>query len=496
MQLTDGVHTLDPSAIIVLPDRQRSKGKDGQLDVRRLQASIAVRGQLTPILINERAELLFGERRLTACRNLGIPVRCCYAERLTLVEAKLVELAENLHREDISWQDRAKGLSEIHQLFCSADPEWTVSATAEEVNMSQGQVSENLLVWAEMANPRILVAGTLREAFNVIQRRDQRKAGLALQDLLDTPDVVELEIEGFAAREDSSDVPAGEAGGLPVPASMHDALHVPDDIREGLAKAPFILRRVVEPEGPQRPSPEATILQQSFLEWAPAYAGPKFNFIHCDFPYGQSQLAGPQGRGAEEGVYADTSEVYWNLMAAFCENLNRFMSVASHLMFWTSGDWENLTRTREYFAAHAPSLVFHRFPLVWVKTDNAGIASDPRRGPRHIYEVCLFASRSSRQIVQVKADAYWSPSDRGLHPSTKPEPMLREFMTMLVDEGTSMLDPTCGSGAALRAAESLGAKRVLGLEIDPKYVEPARAALKLARSKASAAAQPRLLDQL
>jgi predicted RNA methylase len=29
-----------------------------------------------------------------------------------------------------------------------------------------------------------------------------------------------------------------------------------------------------------------------------------------------------------------------------------------------------------------------------------------------------------------------------------------------------MLDPTAGSGAALRAAEALGARRVLGLEID------------------------------
>ena len=56
-------------------------------------------------------------------------------------------------------------------------------------------------------------------------------------------------------------------------------------------------------------------------------------------------------------------------------------------------------------------------------------------------------------------------------------------MEMLVDDTTLMLDPTCGSASSLRAAESLGAKQVLGLEIDQQYIEPARLALKHARQK-------------
>lgn len=483
MQLTNGVHELDPAEVIVLPNRQRG-GRDaaGMLTLdKRFVNSIAIRGQLTPILLNERNELLFGERRLTACRQLGKKVRCIFAEQLTPVESKLVELAENLHREDLTWQDRAAGIFEIHKLFCEADSEWTISATAEEINLNQGSVSENLSVWAEISNPRISEAGSLREAWNVLKRRDQRGMGLALQELLDTPDVVELPA-GSEAREDGTDVAEGEA--LPVTPSMQDALYVPDDIRDGLAKAPLVRR--VESKVPMTPTPESTILHTSFLDWAPIYAGAKFNLVHCDFPYGQSQLTGPQGRGSEEGVYADTADVYWNLLHCFCENMNKFMSISAHLMFWTSGDHANITATLEFFRQHAPSLMFHKFNLIWLKTDNAGIASDPRMGPRHIYEVCLFASRGSRQIARVKADAYPSPSDRQLHPSAKPEPMLRHFMEMLVDDTTSLLDPTCGSGAAVRAAESLGAARVLGLEMDLKYVEPARAALKLARAKAAA----------
>jgi tRNA G10 N-methylase Trm11 len=56
--------------------------------------------------------------------------------------------------------------------------------------------------------------------------------------------------------------------------------------------------------------------------------------------------------------------------------------------------------------------------------------------------------------------------------------MLRHFFQMFVDENTRLLDPTCGGGSALRAAESLGASQVLGLEINKEYADNARVALK------------------
>jgi site-specific DNA-methyltransferase (adenine-specific) len=60
-----------------------------------------------------------------------------------------------------------------------------------------------------------------------------------------------------------------------------------------------------------------------------------------------------------------------------------------------------------------------------------------------------------------------------IHPSQKSEPMLRAFLSMLVDETSTVLDPCCGSAAALRAAEDCGAKSILGLELDPNYAQAA-----------------------
>ena len=92
------------------------------------------------------------------------------------------------------------------------------------------------------------------------------------------------------------------------------------------------------------------------------------------------------------------------------------------------------------------------------------------------------ATRGSRQIVKVVADVYSGATYKRYHPSAKPEQMLKHFFTMLVDEHTRLLDPTCGSGTALCAAEDLGAQEVLGLESDETICGTARMLLRQQRA--------------
>jgi DNA modification methylase len=176
--------------------------------------------------------------------------------------------------------------------------------------------------------------------------------------------------------------------------------------------------------------------------------------------------------GRDEGEsYGDDKETYRLLVNELIESLPTIASKSCHLMFWFSNKWEIEKWTREQFA---PSGVqFAHYPLIWLKSDNAGVASIPSQQPRHIYEAALFGTIGERPLVRLKSDAYAAPTDKSLHTSCKPEPMLRHFMEMLIDEHTVMLDPTCGSGSSIRAAESLGAKLALGLEIDPKMAEVA-----------------------
>ena len=300
------------------------------------------------------------------------------------------------------------------------------------------------------AKPELLERKTLREAYNVVARTNQRKQGQALEEL-------------FADMKEALAEPADKAA--------------VDEIKdEAKAKAEAIIA-------------SDDVLGDSFLDWAPQYSGKKFNLIHCDFPYGVELFAKEFGQRGGAKPYEDSKDVYFNLLNCMLDNLDKIMSLSGHLVFWYSMKYDR--ETKDLFASKAPSLDFTTHPFIWGKSDNTGIIGDARRDLRHTYEVALIARRGARQVVKSVADFYSSPSDRSLHPSTKPEPMLKHLFAALVDEHTELLDPTCGSGAALRAADALGASRVLGLEIDPEYAESARIALRNARKLRLASATTR-----
>jgi DNA modification methylase len=71
-------------------------------------------------------------------------------------------------------------------------------------------------------------------------------------------------------------------------------------------------------------------------------------------------------------------------------------------------------------------------------------------------------------------DFFVGRTDEKLHINQKPVDMLKHFLSLVVDEHSAVLDPTCGSGTALAAAKDLGAARILGLELDDGNAEVAR----------------------
>lgn len=471
---------VDISAIQV---QREARQRQGELDLESLAESIKRNGLINPIVLTRGLVLVAGERRLTACKQLGlasIPAR--FVEDLDSVDLQILELEENIKRKDLDWQDIVRGVARIHTLYLTKDPDWTQAETARECNMSQGNIGMYVRVAATLDDPshplhqRVTTAGGIREGYNALARRDSRIAGAALDELVGSPVPLPLGNQPLAERVEIVKV-VNHGTGETVTSYVHvDKGGARQEVPEAKAKE---LQQKFKTDPPR---PFSGILNESFLDWAPRYTGPRFNLIHCDFPYGANLFDGSQGRGAEPSAgYTDTAEVYDQLIEALCANLDRLMSLSGHMMFWLSADTRIINDTILKFNKLAPSLSFHKFPLVWFKSDNAGIASDPTHGPRHVYEVCLLASRSKRQIVRVKADAHSAPTDKRLHPSTKPEPVLKHFFEMLVDENTTMLDPTCGSGASLRAAEALGASHTLGLEIDPDFAKAAQD--ELARSR-------------
>ncbi len=448
------------TSIRVDPSRRQRKS----FTTEDLEPSIQRRGVMNPIIVDRNLVLLAGERRLTASLKLGLPdIPIRYADELSETERRMIQLEENIKRVQLHWRDEAKAYGDLHSIMCQDHEGWTTEQTGEEIGVSKATVNRFLRIFRELDSPKIANCKNESEAYNILLRNDERKLGNVMADIIDA---------GADLFSDPTPIPQA-----PLPSTT--APHLPPmpmpPIRKGIIPAQ---------EGQKRSTAfPNSILHGDFIEWAKTYEGPKFNFIHCDFPYGIDLFAAEQSGKNRQTTYNDDEAVYWKLIEEFCKYRNRFMSHSAHVMFWFSMDY--YTETLDMFRQLAPELEFQKHPLYWTKTDNVGILNDPRRTARRIVETALIASRDDRFIVQGKSNWYGCPTDKKWHTSTKPEPMLRHFFTMFVDEHTRMLDPTCGSGAALRAAESLNAHSVFGIERDFESYTNAQQALRDFRLKAA-----------
>ena len=479
---------------LVWVERSARQRADPDPEAGGLMQSIALRGVLMPVILEEVPNaqgyhiLYAGERRYAASLRLGldsIPFR--FARAPTPREVQLIEFEENAKRKDLTWQETALAVQRLHGLHAEDDPGWTLEATARELGWSgDGYVSRCLFVTSSWHDEAVRGCGTLNEAYNLLQRRQRRAQQGKLDEWLGRDDV-----GGAAAGAEGDETAASPPEGEPNDAISSD---LADPIRPGNNVAPARDQHKPPVVAGSRVAAAATpalpIVCGDFLSWAPQYAGAKFNLIHCDFPYGirlgESTHKGGSNsltREADE-LYSDTPEDYAALLAAFVASFDRFASESCHVMFWYSNRAEVEAATRAALL-RIPGFSFFRFPLVWHKSDNAGFMTPGT--PRHVYETCLVGGRGDRPIVKYVSDCYSAPTDNSLHLSAKPEPMLRYFMGMFCDEHSRVLDPTCGGGSALRAAESLRSERVLGLEVSPEMARAANTELLKARALRRAA---------
>jgi 16S rRNA G966 N2-methylase RsmD len=444
---------------ILRETRQRRK-----IDTTDIDSSIAARGVYSPIVVRPAQPsdgtnlpwvLVAGERRLTSSLKHGLPdIPARLGDELAHEDWKIIELEENAKRADLEWQDFTRAVVEIHEIFVARDETWGANQTAEHIGIDRTVVYKLLRIAPELGNSKIAGAEGYNPAYNMLLRHDQRVGA----DIINS--IVESTTTAFIAKPQAATL----ANGTPV---------VTPVLSDGSAPP-------LPPPSFSAPKVKDSILLLDFLEWAPQYTGPRFNFVHMDPPYGINVFGGNLSGRKSHDTYSDDEDVYWAILKCFCENIDRIMTPSSHLMLWFS--MEHYSATLEFFRKHAPGLAFSKFPLIWHKSDNVGILPDPKRGPRRIYETALIASREDHLIVKAVSNVYAAPTDKAFHPSTKPEPMLKHFFQMFVDQTTRILDPTCGSGSALRAAEALGATEVLGLERDPNHYAAAQTALKSFRA--------------
>jgi ParB-like chromosome segregation protein Spo0J len=375
---------------------------------------------LQPIVITRDKRLIVGERRLRTHQKLGREyIYCMFTDEVDPHKLKEMQFVENDQRLGYTWQERCDAVVDYHEGRLPTDRNWTKKQTAKRLNVSETLVCDYLGIdeLHKKGHTELKVAADSSTARTRMRHIKERAADAENEEM---DEFLSDLIDGYKVAEKS----------------------------------------------------EIPIITADFLEWAPAYTGSKFNFLHCDFPYGINTDQRQQGNAvAIQGGFDDDPDTYWRLLEALCKNLDRICADSAHIMFWFA--MECYHDTLEYFAKHSDFKFRDPRPLIWHKSDGKGLLPDPNRGPRCVYETALFGSRGDRLIVSSVANLYPAPTDSSQHISAKPEPMLRHFFRMFVDENSKVLDPTCGSGTALRAAKVLGAAYVLGIEKDKDFAERA-----------------------
>lgn len=375
-------------------------------NIPELALSISENGLIHPPVIKRDGELIVGERRWTAIQQLGwTHIPVQFVEDLSELELHAIELEENVGRVDITWQEQCLAVERYHQLRSEQDPAWTTENTAERLGMSARFVYERREVAKQLENGNARVAAAPK--FSTAKNIVGR-----------------------------------------------------DTARR---KASAVAEIETKITGIERVAP---IINGDFHEWSAGYTGTPYNLIHCDFPYGVDLQDSDQAAGDAHGTYDDSFDTYCNLLSSLSLGMSNVVAESAHLIFWFSMDYYQFTKDKLEDMGWRIS----PFPLIWLKSDNTGILPDANRGPRRIYETAFFGSRGDRLIHTPVSNAFAHPGrDKSLHMNEKPVPMLKHFMRMVCDEYSRVLDPTCGSGNALKAAQALGAPTVLGLEYNPEF---------------------------
>ena len=212
----------------------------------------------------------------------------------------------------------------------------------------------------------------------------------------------------------------------------------------------------------------------NFNLWAPTYSGPLFNLGSVDFPYGIGQDDFGQKSRTDE-TYEDSPEVAEQLWATLETYQDRLFSKDAQLLVSFSMTQYQAIKDR----LERMGWEVNPHPFAWTKP-SAGIIPRPGRDLRQCWEPIFICARGDRKV---EGKRNWYPGDppRGdarEHQSPKNEVMMQHLLSAFVTEDTRLLDPTCGSGVAIRVAKRLRAAYALGLEISEQGSLLARAALK------------------
>jgi ParB family chromosome partitioning protein len=300
------------SIIVDRADRQRRELRN----IDELAESIQRIGLINPIVITSDGVLVAGERRLTAIRQLAwthVPVQ--FAEDLSDYELQTIELEENIKRENLPWQDEVAALARFHAV--------------EGVSRAFAGHRRTPPLLLACPNPRF------PRSYSLPRRWVTKSSPVRT-----------------ASQRCPQHRPAERRAEENLCPRQHQAVR-------SITRHPHARRTG------RCPAARAFIplLNVSFHDWQESYDGPKFNLIHCDFPYGINVADSPRMDATIKDHYEDSPDIYWALLDRLALAMDNVVAESAHLIFWHSMKMNRHGETVDRLEAMGWKC--NPFPLIW-----------------------------------------------------------------------------------------------------------------------------------
>jgi ParB family chromosome partitioning protein len=430
-------------------------------DLSRLKESISRVGLINPIVVDDDFRLVAGERRLESCRALGMAdVEVVLKGHLTEEQLQEIEYDENVHRLDLTWQERCLAIAKLHQLrsvnAVLHDSSWGQRETSEVCGCSVGNVNWSLRVASflntDKAHP-FWKMDQMVEAIRWMQvkLKEAGEAELAQRHSEEAKQLSKAPIEPpptdkEAARQKFLSNPHNEPEDFETYFAEREALakvetiHLTPRLHRGDC-IPFLYER----EG-------------------------MFDAIVTDPPYGIDMDMLEQNNLGVLNVdkVRATHDVKENteLLARFFPAAFAALRQNGFLVLWCDTMlWSHL-----YTHAEAAGFKVQRWPLVWVKahkcmntqaqfnfTKATEFAMVCRKG------LSTLAKPAHTNFIVAAHDEF---KEKMSHPFVKPFAVWRFILEHVSIEGHTICDPFAGEGSGFLSALRMN-RNALACEIDP-----------------------------
>ena len=435
------------SVNLIKVDENRQRKHFSSPELTSLKESIQNVGLINPITVNAldgdgTYRLTAGERRLRAVKELGWEeVDVLVINSKDELEHRCRELAENIERMALTWQEKATAIQELHQLQTELHGEayqgtaggHTQEDTAQILGLSRPIVTRYLALAEDMS--------LYPEISKEVDAKAAQKRATSFKQQAVISELAERAVKGYDAFGSDEDEAA-------------------DGRSPTIAAHERRIKRVID-----------SYIVGDAMEGLKQLPDASFDLIELDPPYGidfsdKRRTVDPGFVDRVRHFEEVPDEDFGVFMLMLLEECNRVIKPEGFLLLWHGIEpWHCMLWSM--LSTHFKT---RKAPIIWYKGSKIGRCSNPNIHLTIDYEACFYARKGDAVLSKPGAKSVYThkPGSDKSHPTEKPIELYQELLSVFATPGSQILSPFLGSGNVILAADGIDC-RCLGFDKSEEF---------------------------